>query len=473
MKNFYISFLTCLMTFSVVQAQFVDIGTSLPSLVNQRSLEWGDYDNDGDLDLLLTGQAEAPGLLPIIKLYTFDNNEFSEVEINIPGLYKATVKWIDADNDNDLDFILSGANNNFSNCDTYIAENQNGSYTLTKILPNTGAGIEVIDFDKDGDKDLIMSSSSETGLSMFNNESRNDSIIFTLKYTIDIPLYMSSFCLIDFDNDEDLDLTYSGKGEEIADYHMGVYVNNGNFTFTSSSNTFPSILGKIISADFDKDNDADILITGNHNYNEPIVRLFDNDGSGIFTERGQSLPQINGFPASADFDNDNDTDIFISGTSGLYPDFTVASTLLLNEGNYTFSEISAFSPPVIAVGLTVGDYDTDGDIDIAISGNDAPIEPNYITAIYNNQSILSDEVNIVEYVELYPNPAKDQIKISLNRFCADVNLVVYSLLGSVVQSAEYHNTDKIIHNLSDLPHGTYLLTLTSEGEIKTYKIIRN
>ena len=48
------------------------------------SLEWGDYDNDGDLDILATGKMFNQNLATII--YRNDNGIFTEIETNVPGI---------------------------------------------------------------------------------------------------------------------------------------------------------------------------------------------------------------------------------------------------------------------------------------------------------------------------------------------------------------------------------------------------
>jgi len=74
------------------------------------SAEWGDYDNDGDLDILLTGNTGAPfGGEIYSKIYrnNGDNTFTDQTSIGLTGVYSGAASWGDYDNDNDLDIIYS------------------------------------------------------------------------------------------------------------------------------------------------------------------------------------------------------------------------------------------------------------------------------------------------------------------------------------------------------------------------------
>ena len=56
--------------------------------VNYGSSSWGDYDNDEDLDLLLTGYASTQGNEPISKIYRNDYpNGFTDIGVNFIEVY--------------------------------------------------------------------------------------------------------------------------------------------------------------------------------------------------------------------------------------------------------------------------------------------------------------------------------------------------------------------------------------------------
>ena len=80
-------------------------GVSLPGLYYS-SVAWGDYDNDGRLDLLVTGET---GSGAISQLWRNTGSGFTNVPIaGLPGVYDSSVAWGDYDNDGRLDFLLTG-----------------------------------------------------------------------------------------------------------------------------------------------------------------------------------------------------------------------------------------------------------------------------------------------------------------------------------------------------------------------------
>ena len=67
------------------------------------SVAWGDYDKDGDLDILLTGDGMS-------KIYRNDgSNTFTEqTGIILQGVSQSSAAWGDYDNDGYLDILLTG-----------------------------------------------------------------------------------------------------------------------------------------------------------------------------------------------------------------------------------------------------------------------------------------------------------------------------------------------------------------------------
>jgi len=119
---------------------------------------WGDYDSDGDLDLLVSGHDGSQSFSKIYR--NLGNDTFTEqTDILLPGISGGSVAWGDYDNDGDLDILLAGST---------------GSESISKIFRNDGNNIfteqsEIIfpgvsnssvdwgDYDNDGDLDVLLS----------------------------------------------------------------------------------------------------------------------------------------------------------------------------------------------------------------------------------------------------------------------------------------------------------------------------
>jgi hypothetical protein len=90
------------------QQPFTDIGAGLTG-VRDCSLAWGDCDNDGDLDLALAGARNyTTPYDPISKIYRNDAGTFTDIGAGLTGVWWCSLAWGDYDDDGDLDIALAG-----------------------------------------------------------------------------------------------------------------------------------------------------------------------------------------------------------------------------------------------------------------------------------------------------------------------------------------------------------------------------
>jgi hypothetical protein len=130
--------------------------------------------------------------------------------------------------------------------------------------------------------------------------------------------------------------------------------------------------------DYDNDGDLDIALAGQSS-TTPIARIYRNNGAGSFTDINAGLTGVTLCSlAWGDYDNDGDLDLAVAGST--INDYI--SRIYRNNGNGTFCDISAGLTGVACCSLAWGDYDNDGDLDLAISGADTGGNP--ITKIYRN-----------------------------------------------------------------------------------------
>ena len=146
---------------------------------------------------------------------------------------------------------------------------------------------------------------------------------------------------------------------------------------------------------FDADNDQDMdlyVVSGSSEFSHqsPLFqdRLYLNDGAGNFTKSSNALPQmkISGQCVQAgDIDNDGDLDLFIGGR--IIPDkypFAPESAILINENGIFTNKTQSIAPSLKNIGMVTGasfsDYDKDGDMDLIVVGEWMSI------TVFNNNS---------------------------------------------------------------------------------------
>ena len=256
----------------------------------QYNHDWGDYDNDGDLDLVSGG------------ISIFDNTNYLNIFNNSNGLlsidttqtdlvplFPSAVVWIDINRDNHLDLLALGRLGSDGISHMYINDST-GNLTLSSeqpfSIPSTLHAISVGDYNNDSFDDIAVAHLD--GSNMHTNIYANENgTRFTLQQELEGATY-SSLDWGDYDNDGDLDLVSSGyTGTLITDLEQTEYINpitniyqqneNGQFILDSSLYMLDSVgLSSTQWGDYDNDGDLDLLVTGETEEKELITRVYEN-----------------------------------------------------------------------------------------------------------------------------------------------------------------------------------------------------
>ncbi len=355
-------------SFKIIAA-FTDIAADLIGLARTAAAGYGDYDNDGDLDLLLAGYDYDEGV-GVFRIYRNEAGRFY-VHTALTGVYFCSAVWGDYDSDGDPDILLTGYDG--SKSITRIYRNDKGSFSsISPGLPDVYSGAAVWgDYDRDGDLDILL-----TGYDNENGESvsevyRNDGGIFTSVNAGLPPLSYSSAAWGDYDKDGDPDILIIGH--DGMNRISKVYRNDGAGKFTDIAVNLAEVSsGSARWGDYDNDGDPDILITG-----YDIAKIYRNDGGGNFTALTAELRGVRYSSGEwGDYDNDGDLDILLTGDDG----GTGTAEVYRNDSG-SFTDIQAELTGVSHGAAVWGDYDGDGDLDILLTGDDGL---NRISKIYRN-----------------------------------------------------------------------------------------
>jgi hypothetical protein len=284
----------------------------------------------------------------------------------------SNVEAADLDKDGLMDIIVCDCRSNSVN---WIRQYPAGVFTETVIADslNAPAHVQVIDFDKDGDNDilvavlgLIFPSNDKIGsVVILENDGKNH---FKKHVVIEKTARVSDVRAGDFDKDGDLDLALAQFGYDDGETQW--LENLGNWQF--KSHVLQNLSGPInvIPVDIDKDGDPDIISLVSQEWEE--IYGFINDGKGNFTSKLIWGSDNEDFGSSGiyicDLDKDGDDDILY--TNGDAFDYIPpvgkpwhGVQWLENKGNLKF-EFHRICNFIGAYNARPVDIDNDGDLDI-------------------------------------------------------------------------------------------------------------
>lgn len=355
---------------------FVDIGAGLTP-VTAPDADWGDYDGDGDLDLVVTGGTSGSGSGFSTTVYRNDGSDtFTDINANVQPISFGAGQWGDYDGDGDLDLFLGGSGVGFQGeGGAAIYRNTNGQFTDVGIPLNPIAGGSAgwADYDQDGDVDLITAGQATrsrpryTETTLYRNEGSG---IFRSGV---VPA-VGPLAWADYDGDGDLDVLADGV----------VYRNDGNREMVDIESAIPSGRPAYAWGDYDGDGDLDVAV-GAGGSNIP-TELYRNDGSDVFTDAGIDLvdPTFLGLSIAqsldwGDYDVDGDLDLLVAGTT--FNGAVVAQPRIFRNDGGSFADVGVIFPS--AVDAAWGDYDGDGDLDVAFAGGQ-DTAGNLVSEVYRN-----------------------------------------------------------------------------------------
>ena len=366
-------------------------GTSVPAgeffhAQDRNNVAWADVDGDGALDVVYSAwNSHLQGDAGRVSLYYKNDGKgsFSRTANSFSPTYYACPVFLDYDNDGNLDLFYPGlTDRNIDSLDKIVAHlyHNNGDGTFTEVNDNAAMGIAPIynatdggrsrqwvdtgDYDRDGYTDIVVTGREDYmgkdgyGRDVLMSDRRVTYLYRNVAGTcfekVELPvngksafhaLARGSVYMRDMDNDGLLDVVSAGY--EANNGAMYIYWNNGDGTFSESSQRFCGAYdGACVPADLDGDGLDDILVTGfsaNKGNTAKSVFVYRNNGNRTFAMLNDEFSGFEGVdgstPSIADVNHDGLADILIGGHGQTHE---ITTWLYINKGDMAFEPAGAY-----------------------------------------------------------------------------------------------------------------------------------
>lgn len=496
--------------------------TIVDGSLQTKQLVWVDYDNDGDNDLFA---ASDEGLSKLFK--NQGNQVFTDITATsgLPLVPYETFggAWGDYNNDGLLDVFITIRDP--AQTQPNLLFRNNGDDTFTDVT--VSAGLETdgylsfcaawFDYNNDGLQDIYMANDKYvTENILYKN--KGDGTFENVSEVTGTNLIMGamSTTIDDYNHDGWLDIYITNDNKVLPDTTTGnaFLRNNGDGTFTNiaveNGTQFNSIGWGAVFLDADNDRDHDLYVSGLITEQGGMLpsAFYENDGTGSY-----SIPQNIGFEndtrqsfsnAIGDVDNDGFPEIAVlnDGNENIF----LWKNLTSNNNNWLKVKLEGIQSNRMGIGSWI-ELGADGHVQYHYTlcgegylGQNSSYEffgladaafvdyvkvtwlsgaVDYIEDIGVNQAITvvegSSPLAVSEVQKnaftIYPNPARDHFYLRVPHLTEEtIKLKIYNVLGNLLrtESIRYkvHRFD-----ISKLPAGVYLVSLEGENSRETRKLV--
>ena len=396
---------------------------------------WGDYNNDGFPDLLLTHSFR-------IQLYrNLGNGSFIEVSDvagfdGENGCRNTGATWFDYNNDGFLDIYLSI----WDDCDTNYLYRNNGNGTFTDVTSETGAGGTDLasytalpfDFNSDGWKDIYVTNDFDDPNDLFISQSGTSFLEQSQQYGVNSMADDMGITIGDYNNDGFFDLFITAIDNNI------LYTNQGDNTFSDQA------AEKNVDdtgwawgtrfADFDLDGDEDLFVVNGYEFEirsteqNVYFKNLNAEGQDTFIDDSQATGlgdlTISVEAVDFDYDNDGDLDIYVTNSD--------QQSILYENKLLNFDEPSALNWFKVVLEGTVSNRDAIGTT-LTVETNARTIRRYYTGVGFLGQSLqpvhfgLNSDEQILELQLEWPSGLQEVYND------LDVNTIVKAVEGQSIQ----------------------------------------
>jgi hypothetical protein len=330
------------------------------------SITWGDWDGDGDLDLAVGNDEQ------VNQVYENNGGGLNQTPVwESAGDIRDTrsVAWGDWDGDSDLD--LAAGNTGLAANVLYVNDKDNPFLVWSSDEADTSHSVAWGDWDSDGDLDLAVGNHGQAN-QVYENEG-GDLVLApanSLGWESEELDGTNDVAWGDWNSDGDLDLAVGnswGYPNRVYDNDKGTL----NLVWTSVETDDTKSLAW---GDWDNDGDLDLAVgNGSYQANRVYNNIFDlNDESGLVLAWTSTLTDYTSSLAWGDWDNDGDLDLAVGN------EFAQPDRVYVNNGhNLDLAWSSNRMEDTLSV--TWGDWDSDNDLDLAVGTNE-------YARVYENQN---------------------------------------------------------------------------------------
>ncbi len=492
--------------------------TNINSLYETKTVQWVDFDNDGDSDFFVTSNTDSNILYENDGAMNFTNIT-TQAGLTVVGHTTFGASWGDYNNDGWLDLFISSRSINDLTIPNILYKN-NGNGTFTNV--NAIAGISstnhysfcsaFFDYNNDGWQDIYIANDKQDSANiLYKNNGDGTFTDNSVNSGTNISIDAMSTSIADYNNDGWLDIyiTNTNNGNVL-------FKNNGDETFTNVASTTGTIMQSVafgaVFLDADNDADTDLYVSGplNTNTNSLSAAFYENDGTENYT-----IPVSSGFEvdlaksfsnAIGDTNNDGYPEIVVlnyapnniflwknncSQINNNWIKIKLEGVQSNRQGIGSWIEISVngekqYNYTLCGEGYLgqnsayeffgIGDATAIDYIKVTwLSG----VVDTIVNPTINSQGIIIEGTNAImlatnnemknnNIIEVFPNPNDGYFNIKTSQNLMNSNLIIKDVLGKTMYN------EKLLNNTISLSHfskGVYFAIINNGINTETKKII--
>jgi hypothetical protein len=320
-----------------------------------------------------TNTTSSSAAQPLTVTSTSNPATITLADTGVPGNYTltATVTGAAATTPTGSVSFLDTTNANYLLGSATLSTGTSGLIWIASTVPtNVSPGsLVAADFNNDGYPDVALT--TRDSVSILNGNGNGG---FPRTTTVTVGQSPRYLAVADFNGDGTPDLAISNQG----DGSVSILTSSGNGFDVSAPIPVGLNVEAITTGDFNHDGNADFAVI----YNENSIAIFLGKGDGTFTPVAAHLT-TDVEPTSivtGDFNGDGNLDLIVSNAIGSGPTVNGNLTVLLGNGDGTFTPAASPSTGVNPESIAVGDFNNDGKLDLAVANNTS----NTVTILLGN-----------------------------------------------------------------------------------------